>query len=590
MADLVSQPTSIQSVYALYREGKIFVNRRYQRKLVWTQKEKQKLIESIMNKYPIPAILFAEKEGPYSTYEIIDGLQRLHAIVSYIENQFSLEGGKYFNIEAFPTAKSFSEDGFFEAYKGPDVITNKEVSTILDYSIALSVMRNATEEEINDVFDRINTYGHRLSDQERRQAGVQNEFSNLVRNLSCQFRGDVSAETLLLQEMPSISIALPMSKHRYEIKAEEVFWVQQGILRATDLRDSLDEQCIADIVACIVGGKIIERSKDILDEIYSKNSTESERIESALEVYGAEKISDEIRYCVDEILKVCNHGDNIKLRNLIFEERNTNAFPSVFAAIIIAFHEIIIKENKKIHNYDDVKNALKGISERVNTGKKGTSEKERRKNIDTIKGLIHKSFIEDKNISKIIYNNHTVIDIEGAIRRSEIETSCYELKQGMLTLEKVPKKDKNIFDKVTKTICAIANIGPLSFGKIIIGVADKESDADRVKQIYKIDPQKIGNKYIVGINREANQLKITKEGYFNLWKNEIKNSKLSESLKSDVLSNMDYNNFHGLGVIIISIPSQKELSYWDEKVFVRESDDTVLKSKAKDIAAIAGRF
>lgn len=48
MSELASQPTSIQSVYAMYREDKLFVNRRYQRKLVWTLEEKQRLIESIV--------------------------------------------------------------------------------------------------------------------------------------------------------------------------------------------------------------------------------------------------------------------------------------------------------------------------------------------------------------------------------------------------------------------------------------------------------------------------------------------------------------------------------------------------------------
>jgi len=82
MADLASQPTSVQTVYTWYREGKLLVNRRYQRKLVWTLEEKQKLIESALKKYPIPAILLAERDGNRGTYEIIDGLQRLHSIVS----------------------------------------------------------------------------------------------------------------------------------------------------------------------------------------------------------------------------------------------------------------------------------------------------------------------------------------------------------------------------------------------------------------------------------------------------------------------------------------------------------------------------
>lgn len=139
--------------------------------------EKQKLIESIQKKYPIPAILIAEREDQPGVYEIIDGLQRLHAILSFIETSFPTLNGSLFALEHFPAAKRRADEGAFSPNTAETYLSFKEVSTLLDYSLALSVMRNATEDEINDVFDRINTYGHRLSDQERRQAGVQNEFS-----------------------------------------------------------------------------------------------------------------------------------------------------------------------------------------------------------------------------------------------------------------------------------------------------------------------------------------------------------------------------------------------------------------------------
>jgi hypothetical protein len=48
------------------------------------------------------------------------------------------------------------------------------------------------------LFDRINTYGHRLSDQERRQAVVENDFSAMIRDIACTLRGDASLDVLLL--------------------------------------------------------------------------------------------------------------------------------------------------------------------------------------------------------------------------------------------------------------------------------------------------------------------------------------------------------------------------------------------------------
>lgn len=51
---------SIQEIYRRYRENPIVVNRKYQWKLVWTEDEKESLIDSIIKGYPIPLILFAE--------------------------------------------------------------------------------------------------------------------------------------------------------------------------------------------------------------------------------------------------------------------------------------------------------------------------------------------------------------------------------------------------------------------------------------------------------------------------------------------------------------------------------------------------
>ena len=54
---------SIMEAYQHYRNNRLYVNRRYQRKLVWTLEEKQKLIDTVLLKYPIPLFLFAEIES-----------------------------------------------------------------------------------------------------------------------------------------------------------------------------------------------------------------------------------------------------------------------------------------------------------------------------------------------------------------------------------------------------------------------------------------------------------------------------------------------------------------------------------------------
>ena len=88
------------------------MNRRYQRKLVWTLVEKQKLVESTLRKFPVPAILLAERET--GDYEVIDGLQRLHTLVSFIESAFPTLDKKYFDVSQFPTAKGRADEGIFD--------------------------------------------------------------------------------------------------------------------------------------------------------------------------------------------------------------------------------------------------------------------------------------------------------------------------------------------------------------------------------------------------------------------------------------------------------------------------------------------
>jgi hypothetical protein len=589
MSELASQPTSIQSLYSWYREDKLFVNRRYQRKLVWTLQEKQRLVESILKSYPIPAILIAERKGTTGSYEIIDGLQRLHAIVSFIETSFPTLDGRFFDVKKFPTAQGYADKALFSINSSTSLLVPKEVSLVLDYTLGLSVMRNASDDEINDVFGRINTYGHRLSDQERRQAGVKNDLSELVRTIACTLRGDASAETLPLKSMPSISIDLPMAKHGYEVRAEDVFWVEQGILRSTDLRDSMDEQCIADISACLVGGQLVERSKDALDEIYDASSAECARIQAALEVYGSDKFAEEFKYCVDQVLATCKAGEPTKLRNVIFKGGTTNAFPSIFAVLLIAFHELVIKDGMVVSDFGGVKDAISGLAERIDTGRKATSVAERRKNIDAIKGLIGGSFVK-ANVATLVYGNHATTDVDSVIRRSEIELADYELKQGMLSLDEKRAVDHGVVDKVVKTICAIANNGPNRIGKIIIGVTDKDSDAERVKKLDGVEPKRVGKRYVVGVAREAKCLGISMGDYVAKWKDAIRNSELSIPVRDSVLSSLDFNSYFGLGVIVLTVPPQTELSYVGHDVYWRNADSTEAAVLPKDIAALAKRF
>jgi len=100
-------------------------------------------------------------------------------------------------------------------------------------------------------------------------------------------RGDVSRDELPLSEMPEISIETTKNVHGYKLKAEEIFWCYQGILRTNHLRDSEDEQVLADIIASILVEQPAEASAEYMDKLYDPTSKEFSDINTKLIAYQA---------------------------------------------------------------------------------------------------------------------------------------------------------------------------------------------------------------------------------------------------------------------------------------------------------------
>jgi predicted HTH transcriptional regulator len=181
------------------------------------------------------------------------------------------------------------------------------------------------------------------------------------------------------------------------------------------------------------------------------------------------------------------------------------------------------------------------------------------------------------------------MDIDGAIRRSDIEAPHYELKQGILRLDAQRQIDPGILDKIMETICAIANNGPERSGLLLLGVADGEDDISRIESLDGIAARMVGRKGVVGIRREADHLNESVESYFVRIKEAIASSDLSEPLRAAVLSGMSFNDYFGMGVTVINVPAQNTVSTLGERVFVRQGDSTV-EVTGTGIVAVTQRF
>lgn len=583
---------SIQEAYRLYREGNIFVNRRYQRKLVWTEEEKIKLIDTILRNYPIPLILLAERpsQGNIKKFEILDGVQRFYAIFSFIENHYPIEN-KYFDINEFARAKQLSEQGvFLKADESLLRLEKEKCANFLDYQLAVTIFPAYSDEQVTEIFSRINSGGRQLSNQERRQAGIIGPFGDLVRKISAEIRGDASKEVLLLSEMPEISIEPPRSQEKYGLRLEEIFWFKQGILSGKDLRESEDEEMIADISASILLNEAFPRSKEKFDELYDKKSDLYKRVEVALISYSYERLYEEIKQTfsiIREVIEKHNEGSN-SLRNIV-NPGSHNPILTSFYAIFMAFFDLMVKQNKSPAEYREIMSSLKNLQKRMSISSHYATPGDRTKNINIVIGLIQKHFVHEEP-SILGHGPSLAIDFENSIRRSRMETSRYEFKQGLLSLDEAHQFNEDLLGRLINTICGMANLGSKSEGYIFLGVADKESDADRIKALFKIDYLEVGEHFIVGIDREIKQLKWKPQQYVDRIISHIRDSELSEPLKTQVLGSIDTITYRNFTIIRIKVPSQPAASFVGKKTYQRKGSNTEEVTSALEIAALISLF
>lgn len=588
------QGMSIQSLYRLYRDGSLTVNRQYQRKLVWTVAEKQKLIDSLLKDYPLPLFLLAEKPdegvGKPATYEVIDGMQRLNAIFSYIEHGFLLES-QCFDINEFARARQAADRGDFKTYP-TDVprLSARACADMLDYQLAVTIFPGEQTGRITDVFGRINSGGRQLSDQERRQAGVLSPFAELVRTLAAEIRGDVSRETLLLSEMPEISIETSRNPHGYALKAEDIFWCYQGILRTGDLRESDDEQAIADLCASILYGSPVEASGDFLNRLYANGTEEYQIINQRLAAYGKDRLAHEVKTVFSTIRSVMETYDPSRFcfRSTVYPKPTSNAQKSPFFAVFMAFHELMFKETMTPAKDNKIMVALKDLANRIEIGQKHIRSEDRQNNIKVTKGLIRDQFTAI-DVAALSHGPGMIFDFENSIRRSRTETARYEFKQGLLRLDDKRQQDPGIVRTILETICGIANTGPDADGFLYVGIADKPADAKRVEALDGIVAIAFDHVKIVGIGREAIKMGVALDNYIGIIVKGITTAGLTDPLKTNVLTSLDVITYKGLEVVRIRVPRQSQPSFLDQDCYLRVGSSTI-KATGPQIAAVSKLF
>lgn len=271
-----------------YVDDKIFVNRRYQRKLVWTIREKCDLIDSIMNNIPIPTLFVAKyNENGKEILEVIDGLQRLDAILSFMLGRYGIfKEGKYYYFDP-------SVDGELQTLVNAGVITthseylNKEECQEFMRKEIPVIYTSGDPDEIDLIFNRLNSTGRKMSPQDKRQSTSNSIFADLVRRISSTIRRDMTfTDRINISAMPGISIG--DKKYGYGVNMDTLFWRRHGLIEPQELKESEDEKVIAEIVSTLIMGEY-ERQRFYLDKLYNEDTITGKKINA---IISRNKIND----------------------------------------------------------------------------------------------------------------------------------------------------------------------------------------------------------------------------------------------------------------------------------------------------------
>lgn len=567
--ELSVRSENIQAIYGFYRDESLLVNRRYQRKLVWSVEEKQRFIDSIVQGFPVPIFLLAETTyNQKDVLEIIDGMQRMNAINSFIENEYDLDG-KYFDLNTMVETKELLDSG--RIYQKEPILEREKCSFIARYPLPISVYSFNDDSKVDEVFRRINSNGRYLSAQELRSAGALGTFPNLVRKIAEEIRGDTTQSDLLpLSKMSKISIN--NRSLDYGIDADSIYWIKQGIITKEMLRKSRDEEIIADSIVYMALPDSQRTSSEVLNELYGYlgSRTRTEEIELALRQIDPSIIRSQYLQTHDVIASVI---DALQTNfNQYALENKSQSVPRYYTVVFLAVFDLLFRQNMEIENHELFKKKLKNIGGNINITTGGNwSAVNKQDNIDAVIGRLKSAFKERDAVDPVSSSWNT--EFLTILKQSEVEQNLYDFKQGFFRLDGRNCFDQSSFEKVVKTLTAMANDGPRSTGYVCIGVADKEEDAQRVKELYGVEPEFENGFFIIGINHEIENSGVSTEEWFKNILRKFEGSPVSQNFKDNVGRNARLIKFKGKSILILSVRKLGEAAFYGDGYFQRKGPE-----------------
>jgi hypothetical protein len=202
-------------------DGKLDIRPKYQREFVYKEKQRNAVIETIKNSFPLNVMYWMIRED--GGYEMLDGQQRTISIGKYVNGDFSLNERYFHNL------------------------LKEEQNQILDYELMIYFCEGTDKERL-DWFTVINTFGEKVNDQEIRNAvytgpwlsDAKLKFSktNCVAYLLANDGGQLVSGSPIRQEYLETALSWIndgkienyMAKHQHEKNADELWQYFQDVI------------------------------------------------------------------------------------------------------------------------------------------------------------------------------------------------------------------------------------------------------------------------------------------------------------------------------------------------------------------------
>ena len=363
------------------------------------------------------------------------------------------------------------------------------------------------------------------------------------------------------------------------------------MLTKEQVRESRDEEIVADILAFMLLEPKPSSRSEVLDEFFGYTEAEGsaqrhEQIELATQKYTIEIVTLDFQRVLDQLRTTLNRAGK-NLGQLLFGKPPARA-PRYFQVVFLALHKLIVVQNLEVTDQDQLIRLLDGSGNNIPIPEGGRWGAEERQNaVNGAAGVYGAAFGPAKAYDPA--QVRWITQLENLMTQSYTEQAAYDFKQGFLRLDGKHTFDEDSFNKILTTLSAVANIRKGVRGYVLVGIADIEADAQRVARIYSADAKPFERFFITGIEHEAKALGKNLDTLFMELTTRIKQSALSEPLRDYVARHVKAVRYYDKSVFVFEAQAQEEPSNFNGKFYVRHGNK-LAEVPVNEYGQLFGRF